>query len=381
MRERFTLGVEEEYQLVEPESGELRSGSHLALAEDRSGEVEGELQQTMLEIGTPVCRDSRELQVRLRERRFQAGTAAAAVGLEMLAVGMHPFSGWKAQQLTRTDRSRMLKERFRHIVRMEHICGMHVHVAVPDHFDRIVVMNTVRAYMPHLLSLSCSSPFHAGEDTGFSSFRTVDWRRFPLSGTPPHFESQEEHRRFMAELLRSGMIADERTVYWSVRPSPRYPTLEVRICDVCPRIEDAVCIAALARAVVIAAAEKLLPSIGSTLSAPLQDAMLRENEWYAAREGLDGVLTVPEHPEGQVPIRDAVSELVERVRPIAEELGDGEALNRVAVILEHGTAADQMRVQYAETGDLRAVVDWGIRQTRAGTGMDRRRPDVQAGSS
>jgi glutamate---cysteine ligase / carboxylate-amine ligase len=372
MRQRFTLGVEEEYQLVEPETGELRSGGRRVLDTDRSGVVIGELQDTLLEIGTPVCRSAAELAARLRERRFQASSAAAAAELEVLAIGSHPFSGWKAQELTDTARSRMLQQRFRHLVRLEHICGMHVHVAVPEPFDRIALLNTVRAYTPHLLALSCSSPFHAGEATGFASYRAITWRRFPLTGASPHFGSAGEHRAFMDMLLRSGLIPDERTVYWSVRPSPRYPTLELRVCDVCPRITDAVAIAMLARAVVVAAAENRLVPIAASLSPALQDVVLTENEWIAARDGLDGVLIAPEHPDGCVPLRQAIAELVESVRPIAESLGDAQALRGIATILEQGNGADRLRAQFAATGDLRAVVAWAVRETRAGTGMDRR---------
>src|SRR5690606_21056514 len=340
MRELFTLGVEEEYLLVDPATGELRSAGAGVLETDRSGEVIGEAQETLVEIGTPVCHDGAELMERLRERRFQAGAAAAAADLDLLALGTHPISGWKGHELAKSERSAMLQERFRHIVRLDHICGMHVHVAVPDSFDRIAVMNRLRAWTPHLLALAASSPFHAGEDTGYASIRTMMWRRYPLSGVPPHFASQEEHRHFMDTLLRSGMIPDERTVswpgrpvrrrryplsggppqfasqeehrhfmdtlrrsgmipdertvYWSSRPSPRYPTIELRVCDVCPSIGDAVAIAVLARSLVITAAEERLPDPAAALPDSLHDVILRENEWTAARDGLDAELVAPD---------------------------------------------------------------------------------------
>jgi glutamate---cysteine ligase / carboxylate-amine ligase len=379
MRHDFTLGVEEEYLLVEPHTGELKSAGGVVLDADMSGEVAGELQDTLLEIGTPVCRDAGEVAARLRERRFQAGSAAATADLEVLAVGTHPFSGWKAQALTHTPRSLMLRERFRHLVRLEHIGGMHVHVCVPQPYDRIALLNTVRAFTPHLLALSCSSPFHAGEDTGFCSYRAVTWRRFPLSGASPHFASAAEHDAFMQTLLRSGLIPDERTVYWSVRPSPRYPTLEIRVCDVCPDLADAVAIAALARATVVAAAEGLLTPLGSSLAPALQHVVLTDNEWIAARDGLDARLVAPEHPDGALPVRRAIAELVDAVAPITDALGDADALRRIASILEKGNAAEQMRAEYGRTGELRAVVDWGVRRTRAGTGMDRRRAERPEG--
>ena len=374
MRDHFTLGVEEEYLVVDPATGELRSGGRQALDTDRSGIVSGEVQDTLLEIGTPICHDMTELMDRLRERRFQAGAAAAAVDLEVLALGAHPFSGWVGQELSDSARALMLRDQFRHILRVEHISGMHVHVAVPENVDRIALLNTVRAYTPHLLALSCSSPFHAGQATGFASYRTIAWRRYPMSGVAPHFESADEYRAFIDLLLRSKLIPDERTLYWSVRPSPRYPTLEVRVCDVCPRIEDAVAIAALTRAVVVAAAEGLLQPDGASLRPGLQDVVLVENEWIAARDGLDARLVAPEREDGAIPLRTAIVELLDIVRPIADSLGDAEALTGIERILTNGNAADVMRAAHAASGgDMAAVVAWGLRETRAGTGMDRRR--------
>jgi glutamate---cysteine ligase / carboxylate-amine ligase len=373
MRERFTLGVEEEYLLVEPESGELRSAGARVLAGDRTGEVTGEMQDTLVEIGTPVCRNVADLAPRLAERRFQAASAAASEDLDLLAVGSHPFSGWKAHHLSRAKRPTMLYERFRHLVRQEHICGMHVHVCVPDEFDRVALLDAVRAYSPHLLALSCSSPFHAGEDTGFDSYRSVTWRRFPLSGATPRFGSDRQYAEFMDVLMRGGLIPDQRTVYWSVRPSPRYPTLELRVCDVCPRLADAVAIAALARAIVVAAAEGLLDAPGSSLPPALQDVVLNENEWLAGRDGLDARLVAPEHPDGAVTVRAAIADLLETVRPIAESLGDGEALAHVAAIAAEGNAAGRMRERFADSGALDEVVAWAVRETAVGTGMDRRR--------
>lgn len=384
MRELFTLGVEEEYLLVDPATGELRSAGAGVLETDRSGEVIGEAQETLVEIGTPVCHDGAELMERLRERRFQAGAAAAAADLDLLALGTHPISGWKGHELAKSERSAMLQERFRHIVRLDHICGMHVHVAVPDSFDRIAVMNRLRAWTPHLLALAASSPFHAGEDTGYASIRTMMWRRYPLSGVPPHFASQEEHRRFMDTLLRSGMIPDERTVYWSIRPSPRYPTIELRVCDVCPSIGDAVAIAVLARSLVIAAAEERLPDPAAALPDSLHDVILRENEWTAARDGLDAELVAPDRADVRVSIRSSLDELLERVAPIAASVGDADALQGIGTILARGTAADRLRDLYDRHRDLLPVTRWAVEETRASIGMDRRaarRDDANGGYS
>lgn len=372
MRELFTVGVEEEYQLVEPATRELVSRASNVLQADRSGQVEGEVQETMVEVGTPISATATEVVGSLRERRFQAGAAAGSEDLEIMAAGSHPFSGWQHQVSSGAERPQMLMGLFRQILRQEHIFGMHIHVAVPEGFDRAVLMERVRGYTPHLIALSASSPFLFGEDTGFASFRTVSWRRFPFAGVPPGFASMQEYDDFVRILIRGGAIPDGRTVYWSVRPSPRYRTLELRMCDVCPRISDAAALAALGRAMVVAAAEELLPSAASSLRPALQDEVLAENEWIAARDGLDATLIAPETADGRLPIRAAVERLLELVAPIAESLGDGDALQGIASILERGSAADRMRAIHRREGNLQAVVDWLLQETRSGTGIDRR---------
>jgi glutamate---cysteine ligase / carboxylate-amine ligase len=372
MRELFTLGVEEEYQLVDPSTLELAGRATEVLAADLSGAVEGEAHETMLEIGTPASRSADEVAEALRQRRFQAGAAAAAEDLEIVAVAAHPFSRHEHAE-SEAERPRMLRQLFRRIMRQEHISGMHVHVAVPDGIDRALVMDRLRPYSPHLIALSASSPFLLGEDTGFCSFRTISWRRFPFTGVPPRFRSEAEYDAFMGTLIGSGAIPDARTVYWSLRPSPRYPTVELRMCDICPRMEDAVSIAALIRCMVVAAAEDRLEAIGPSLAAPLQDEMLRMNEWIGARDGLHASLIAPGEAGDRLPMTDAVTRLVDAMLPIAESLGDGVAVERVGEILARGNGADRMRELHARTGSLLDVVDWLVQETRAGSGIDRRR--------
>lgn len=372
MREAFTIGVEEEYQVVQPGTGELRSRANVILKADRSGEVEGEVQNTMLEIGTEICADAAGVAASLRRRRFQASAAAAAEDLDILAAGMHPFSNWYDQELTDGERPRMLSSLFRQLLRQQQIWGLHIHVALPEMYDRVTVMNTVRAFTPYMLALSTSSPMHLGEDTGYASFRNISWRGYPFSGTPPRFASAEEYTRFLDILMRAGAIPDGRTVYWSIRPSARYPTIELRICDACPRLADAVAIAALARATVIAVAENRLVPLGAGLSESLQNEVMGENEWIVARDGLYARLIAPEEPGGSLPVREAIMRLLEVVAPIADSVGDGVAIHGVEDILRNGTASDRIRARFRSTGSLSDVVDWLVGETRVGTGIDRR---------
>lgn len=369
MRERYTFGVEEEYQLVDPRTRALASRADEVLALDWADRVEGELQETMLEVGTPVCRSADELAHALRELRFHTATAAAVQDLHIVAAGTHPFSRWEEHETARGERPDMLLERLGLLVREEQFFGMHVHVSVPDEDERIRVLGVVRCYLPHLLALSCSSPFLEGQDTGYASYRTILNRRVPLSGPPPYLRDHDDYRRLADALINSDAVPDERTIYWSVRPSSRYPTLEFRVSDACPRVDDVVGIAALIRALVVAAAEG---ELDGTMRDQTGMTLLRMNEWRVAREGLDARLVSLDEPGG-VPVRQAIRSLARRVAPLARQLGDQDAFEQVDEILAGGNTADRLRLMRREGTDDRELVAWLQRETNLGLGMDRRR--------
>jgi carboxylate-amine ligase len=369
----FTVGVEEEYQLVDPETGDLLSRARSVLAADWTGEVRHEIQESTVEIGTRVSRSAGELEQELERLRFQTATAAAAEGLQIVAAGLHPTSRWEVQTRTEGERYARMAEEYGRTAKDEHNFGMHIHVAVPTSGECIPLLNAVRFYLPHMLALSCSSPFYEGSDTGYASYRMILWRRWPNSGVPPFFRSQEEYRAHVELLLRSRAIGDERNLYWSLRPHPRYPTLEFRVTDVCPRVEDAAAIAALARAIVAGAADGVLEKDPwPKISTDLAHALLAGNEWRAARYGLDALLVEPTAAEGSTRVREAIQRLVERLSRVAEALGDGPALGRVDTILERGNGADRIRRVYQECGGFRPLISWLAGETMLGTGMDRR---------
>jgi carboxylate-amine ligase len=373
MASEFTVGVEEEYQLVDAESGALHSRAREVLATSWSGELRPELQETTLEIGTRICSSVAELDRELRRLRFEAAIAAAAEDLTIVAAGTHPFSRWEEYHLTATGRYAMIVERYRRIALDEHNFGMHVHVGIPAGLDRIVLLNAVRAYIPHLIALAASSPFYEGEDSGFASYRMVLWRRWPNAGMPPRLASSQEYRGYIELLLRTDAISDERGLYWGVRPHSIYPTLEFRVTDICPRLDDAVSITALIRALVAAAAcGRLEERQRGPFSEGAEHALLSNNEWLATRFGLDAWVMDPTLETGRVPMRIATPRLLDRVYRTAEELGDGAALARVELILERGNGADHMR-HIAEESGLDAVTRWLIGETVLGTGLDRRR--------
>ena len=243
----FTLGVEEEYQLVDAVTGELRNRARHVIAGDWSGDIKPEMQENTVEVETPVCVESTCVRDELARLRLQAAVAAEAQGLRVVAAGVHPFSEWHEQEFTEQEVYLNIRSEYRHLAREQNIFGMHVHVGVPEGIDRVALMNVARLYLPLLLALTASSPFHLGRDTGYASYRSLLWRRWPRSGAPPRFEDAAEMELLLRWLMETGCIDAPGRLYWELRPHHRYPTLEFRVCDVTPRLEDVVAAAALAR--------------------------------------------------------------------------------------------------------------------------------------
>lgn len=368
----FTVGVEEEYQLVCPQTGELQSRARDVLDLAWSGEIAPENQQTMVEIGTRICGSIAEVGSELRRLRMQVASTAAASELRMVAAGIHPFSRWEAQMLTPGDRYGRILERYGRVIRSEQIFGMHIHVAVPDVTDRMRVMNRVRDYIPHLLALAASSPIYEGEDTRYASYRTVLNGRLPHTGPPPRFPSEAAYRRFVGFMLETEAIDDEYTLYWSIRPHPEYPTLEFRMTDVCPRVDDAVVIAAFARALVAAAVEGSLAGPEDGWPGGALEELLVHNQWRAARYGLEAMRVDPAVSGGREPLRDSIRRAADHLLPVAEALGDADALAGVDAVLERGNGAERLRSMLERCRSLPETVDWVARESLLGVGLDRR---------
>jgi glutamate---cysteine ligase / carboxylate-amine ligase len=373
LKTEFTVGAEEEYQLVDAETGALRSRAPDVLSHDWSAEIHPELHETTLEIGTRVCSSAAELEAELGRLRFHVSTTAAAEGMRVVAAGGHPFTRWEAHEATEGERYERMLEQYGRVAWDETSFGMHIHVGVPDSVDRVQLLDRVRVYVPHLLALSCSSPFFEGADTGYASYRSILWRRWPYSGVPPRFGSMEEYCRLVDRLIAASAIDDERSLYWSIRPHSSYPTLEFRVPDVCPRMDDAVAVASLARALVVAAHDgRIEPDPRSPIGPGVADAILSGNEWRAARYGLDATLVEPAANSGKLPLRSAVRQLLEVLAPVADALGDTAALAHLETILEHGNGSDRMRRVYRDAGAFPALMQWLADETLVGTGPDRR---------
>lgn len=368
----FTLGVEEEYQLVDADSGELKSRARQVIAWDWTGDIKPEMQENTVEVGTRVCADSAGVREELARLRMQTAVAAEARGLRLVASGTHPFSQWEGHEYSAGEVYQHLRAEYRRLADTQHIFGMHVHVGVPEGTDRVRVMNVARLYLPYLLALTASSPYYLGSDTGYASYRSILWRRWPRSGAPPRFADAAEMELLLRWLSETGCIDGPGRLYWEIRPHHVYPTLEFRVCDVTPRLDDAVATAALARAVVAGAALGVLRE--PELPEAVVGQLLRENAWRASRDGLGAeLLDVLSGAPRVVPGREAVRALVERLAPVMERLGDADAAELVSALLERGDAALRMRAQAVRAGgELREVVRWLADETVLGVGLDRR---------
>lgn len=370
----FTLGVEEEYQLVDPVTGALRSHASQVRAADWTGDIAPELQETTIEIGTPICSTTEEVHEQLTTLRFRAATVSASSNVTLVAAGLHPFSRWEGHRRPDEARYQQIERRYGRIAKDEHIFGMHVHVAVPPELKRLQIMNVARHLLPHLLALSASSPFFEGADTSFASFRTILWRRWPTSGIPPRFRGEADYELFVQALLDSGTIQDRKNLYWSLRAHPTYPTLEFRVMDMCPSVTDAVAVAALARCIVVGVVEGVLEDrTVRRLASGMEQEILRVNEWRVAHEGLDAQVVDALAGCSNFPLRDSIRRLLERLLPVAQRTGDDARFADIETILARGNAADRMRELFLRGGDMTEVVEWLAVESLVGTGLDRRK--------
>lgn len=360
--EQFTLGIEEEFQIVDPSTRELRSHVSEILEEGRmllGEQVKPEMIQSMIEVGTGVCRDIKEAQADIKNLRRVISDLARKRGLVIVAAGTHPFSHWQDQRIFDDVRYESIIEENQIIARSLLTFGLHVHVGIDDPERAIQIMNAIRYLLPHVLALSTSSPFWLGVDTGLKSYRSEVFARFPRTGIPDYFESNSSFQRYVELLVKTGCIDNGKKIYWDVRPHPFFPTLEFRICDVPTRVDDTIAIAALFQAMV-AKVNKLLDQ---NLTFRIHHKMLiEENKWRALRYGLDGRMI--DFGKGtEVPVRALIRELLEFVDDVLDDLRSRKEIQHILTILDRGTSADEQIRIWRETGDINAVVDWLIERT------------------
>ncbi len=365
MAERFTLGVEEEFQLVDPHTRELKSHIEemMAAGVHLGEQIKRELHQSVVEVGTPICADIREARENVTRLRRSLISMAEASGARIVAAGTHPFSHWKDQEITGQVRYTDIVNEMEDLARANLIFGLHVHVGVEDREMQIQIMNGVRAFLPHLLALSVNSPFWCGRKTGVRSVRSTIFKRFPRTQIPDYFHSWDDYAKYVELLVRTNCIDDAKKIWWDIRPHAYFKTLEFRVCDIPCRAEETVAIAALCQALVV----KLYRLFDSNLGIRMYTrAIVEENKFRAVKAGLDGRM-IDFGLRGEATTRSLIHEVLHFVDDVVDELGTREEMRFLHAWAATGdTGADrQLRVHKA-TGDLRAVVDALVDETRRG---------------
>jgi glutamate---cysteine ligase / carboxylate-amine ligase len=350
-----TVGVEEEFLLVDPDTGEpvARNEAVARHASARGVKLQLELTSCQLETTTDIANTSEELRAELTRLRHIAAEAAEADGARLLAVGLPPTVPHEFP-ITDTPRYRDIGDRFGMIAHEQGICGCHVHVAVPDRGAAIQVGNRLRPWLPLLLALTANSAVYRSADTGYASWRSILWQRWPSAGPPPHFESADEYDAVVRMLLDAGAMRDDAMVYWDVRPSANFPTIEVRVADVAATVAEAVLLATLIRACVMTALEA--ERRGETL-APLAPHALRAAYWKSARDGLDGEAIDLTESHASVPAVTLLNGLVDHVQPALEALGEHDLVRaELARIAEQGNGAMRQRRAWQRRHDVADVL-------------------------
>jgi carboxylate-amine ligase len=362
----LNIGIEEEYQSIDPETRNLRS--HIAAEIVSKGKtllgeiVKPELHQSVVEIGTGICENIKEAKQQVSSIRRQMITLARENNLRLAAGGTHPFAQWRDQEIYPDDRYKTIVEDMKMVARANLIFGLHVHIGIEDRETAIQIMNGARYFLPHILALSANSPFWLGMDTGLRSYRCKVFDKFPRTQIPDLYQSWSEFENYVNLLIHTNCIDNAKKIWWDIRPHPYFPTLEFRICDMPMLVDETVAIAALCQAVVA----KLYKLHERNLAfRHYSRALIMENKWRAARYGLDGKM-IDFGKQTEVPIRDLIAEILEFVYDVAEELDSVAEINYIRHMLENGNGADRQLKVFAETGDLKQVVDYMIQQTEVG---------------
>ena len=365
-RPSLTLGIEEEYQIIDPQTREMRSFITQFIDNERvimiERELKPELHQSMVELGTPACATIAQLHEELvKQRNFIIGLAAQKE-LAVVAAATHPFSRWLDQPVTPLPRYQGVLEEMQLLAQRLLIFGMHVHVGIEDRAFAVDAMNVVRYMLPHILALSTSSPFWLGRNTGLKSYRSVVFEDFPRSGIPDICRTVADYDNLVRSLVNVGVIPDASKIWWDVRPHPKYPTLEFRICDICTRVDEAIAIAAVFQAIVLWLWKLRRKNL--TFRIYRRD-LLEENRWRASRYGLDGKM-IDFGKMSEAPTRALIRELLDLISEEVDELGTRTYIAPIERMLQNGTSADRQLRVFADTGDLKAVVDHLIAETKEG---------------
>lgn len=361
----FTIGIEEEFQIIDPNTRELKSHITQMIEEGKmllGEQVKPEMHQSMVEVGTGICLNVQEARADLIKLRKAISGLAAKKGLRIAAASTHPFSNWKDQEITPDAHYEALINEMQFLAQSLLIFGMHVHIGIEDREAQIRIMNEMRYLLPHLLALSTSSPFWIGMNTGLKSYRSEIFKKFPRTDIPDQFRSYSEFQSYVDLLLKTGCIDRPKKIWWDVRPHALFPTLEVRICDLPSRVDEVVMLAALIQAIVAKLYKLHSKNQGFRI---YHRALIQENKWRAVRWGIDGKM-IDFGKQKEVAVRDLILELLEFIDDVVDELDSRKEVEYVHTVLAEGTSADRQLRIYAETNDLHAVVDNLIVETMQG---------------
>lgn len=361
----YTLGIEEEFQVIDPHNRELRShmeqlveGGKIFLKE----RVKAEMHQSVVEVGTNICHNIQEAREEVSYLRRMIIELANKQGLKIAAAGTHPFSLWRNQPITDHPRYQEIVNEMQDTARGNLIFGLHVHVGIENRDVGIQIMNAARYFLPHIFALSTNSPFWEGSNTGFKSYRTKVFDKFPRTGIPDYFSSSSELDRYIDLLIKTNCIDNGKKIWWDIRLHPFFNTLEWRICDIPMRVDETIALAAIMQAIIV----KLDKLRSGNMSFNLYSrSLINENKWRAARYGIDGKM-IDFGKQIEVDTVSLIGELMEFVDDVIDELGSREDINYIKEILKNGTGADRQLKVFHETQDLTKVVDYIIEETHFG---------------
>jgi carboxylate-amine ligase len=363
---QFTIGIEEEFQIVDPKTRELRSHVSEMLEQGKmilQEHLKPEMHKSVVEVGTGICKNIHEARQNVVELRRAILELAHKNGLCLAAAGTHPFSDWRNQEIFEHERYKMLVDEMGDIARGNLIFGLHVHIGIDDREIAIALCNQMGYFLPHILALSTSSPFWLGRRTGLKSTRTEVFKKFPRTGIPDYFSSWADFDLFVQTLIKTNCIDNGKKIWWDIRPHAFFNTLEIRICDLPTRVDDTIAIAALIQATVATLWTLHKNNMSFRIYRP---TLIEENKWRAARYGIEGKL-IDFGRQKEVPFRDLFYEYIRFIDEAVEELDSREAINHLYRILEGGTSAERQLRIYEESGhDLTAVVDYLIQDTSEG---------------
>ena len=366
-KQQFTIGIEEEFQTVHPQTGELLSSIHPLLERGLplfGDKIKPEMLQPTIELVSDVYPDITSARTAMHQQRAALAKFMHEQGIALISAGTHPSALWQEQKITEGERYiRQIKEE-QDVGRSLLIYGLHVHVGVPDKELAIALMNEARRWLPHLLALSSNSPFWAGRFTGLKSYRSVIWSQSPRSGLPRHMASRRDFDHYVQTLIDEGCIQDIRGIWWDIRPHTFFDTVEFRICDMPATLADTLAIAALCQALI---AKLCWLHEQDTAAILLPNEFIEENKWRAIRYGLDADFIDFIHHR-HLTMRDAIYELLDFTQDIADDLGAQQEFDHIRTLLAspHGTGADRQIEIYRETGDVQKVISMLMEQMLQG---------------